>query len=77
MFAEGYNLPIASSCPLIDNLIVISDREDVLKGITREKAHKSVLSWRSVLKLVNEPVGIRLANAPCNARDLMGQPARI
>ena len=52
---------IARTVPLINDLIIVSHREEILESIPGQRAHKLVLCAVGVLKFINEPVRMRPA----------------
>ncbi len=74
---EFHDLLVTGACPLVDDLVVVCHREHILEIRAGEKFDHPVLCWRSVLKLVDQPVWMRLPDTRRHRRHVMSKSAGI
>ena len=77
VFAKGRYLPVAGAGPLVDDLIIVSDRKYVAEVIAGQESNQAILCRRRILKLINHPIRIRLANSRGYRRHLVREAAGI
>ena len=65
---------VASSIPLVDDLVVISNREKIFEAAPCEVMDESVLSISRILKFIEQPISICLAVSVVR---LFGTPERV